>query len=120
MPPVLLSPAFTRRLKNLAGPHAFCSRRAKADGVRAGASAVRRSASNSLWTPRVKGDRSMRALKSERGESRMTLWRSCRVLFVVALSVVAPFIAPRMIDISEGTTSRYHMLETYWLQRSTK
>jgi hypothetical protein len=30
------------------------------------------------------------------------------------------FISPRMIDTSAGTSSRYHMLETYWLQKNVK
>ncbi|HEV2705115.1 MAG TPA: hypothetical protein VGV59_04275 [Pyrinomonadaceae bacterium] len=30
------------------------------------------------------------------------------------------FISPRMIDTSAGTTSRYHMLESYWLKKSPK
>jgi hypothetical protein len=32
----------------------------------------------------------------------------------------ADYIAPRMIDTSEGSSSDYRMLETYWLQRSAK
>jgi hypothetical protein len=30
------------------------------------------------------------------------------------------FIPPRMIDTSAGSSSRYQMLETYWLQKTTK
>jgi hypothetical protein len=30
------------------------------------------------------------------------------------------FISPRMIDTSAGTSSRYHMLETYWLRKNAR
>ena len=30
------------------------------------------------------------------------------------------FISPRLVDTSEGTTSRYHMLEAYWLKKSAR
>jgi hypothetical protein len=30
------------------------------------------------------------------------------------------FLSPRMIDTSAGTSSRYHMLETYWLKKNAR